>query len=79
MKDINLQLVDIFKRVLKNDKLRLNENTGSKDVEGWDSLAQVELISEIESHFEIEFALKDLSRMNTFGNICLLIQEKLSL
>ena len=76
MKDIRPQLIDIFKKVLKNEKLKLNENSTDKDVDGWDSLAQVELIAEIEQSFDIEFALKDISRMNSVGNIEQLIQEK---
>jgi len=76
MKDIRPQLIDIFKKVLKNEKLKLNDDSTDKDVDGWDSLAQVELISEIEQYFDIEFALKDISRMNSVGNIEQLIQEK---
>jgi acyl carrier protein len=78
MKEIKPQIEEIFRQVLKNDKLRLDDNMSNKDVEGWDSLAQVELISQIEQHFDIEFTLKDLPRLSSVGSIILLVQEKIN-
>jgi acyl carrier protein len=76
MNDVRPQILDIFKQVLKNEKLRLSDTLTHNDVDGWDSLAQVELISQIEQQFEIEFTLKDLPRLNSVGNIIQLVQEK---
>jgi acyl carrier protein len=76
MKDIRTELIEIFRKVLKNEKLKLEDKFTDKDVEGWDSMAQVELISEIEQNFDIDFTLKDIPRISSFGSIIQLIQEK---
>ena len=38
----------IFRHVLKNESLNLTETTTAHDVDGWDSLTNMLLISEVE-------------------------------
>ncbi|MBK7028863.1 MAG: acyl carrier protein [Bacteroidales bacterium] len=78
MTDIKNELTLIMRRVLKQENLSLKEDFTDRDIEGWDSMAQVELIAEIEEHFNIEFSLKDLPRLNSVKNIIQLIEEKTS-
>ena len=78
MSEIEVRLLEIFRHILKNDKLVLHSNSSSKDVKGWDSLAQVELIAEMEQVFQVEFTLRDIINMTSFGSIIKLISEKKS-
>ncbi|MBK7172883.1 MAG: acyl carrier protein [Bacteroidales bacterium] len=75
MTDIKNELTLIMRRVLKQENLSLKEDFTDRDIEGWDSMAQVELIAEIEEHFNIEFSLKDLPRLNSVKNIIQLIVQ----
>lgn len=46
--------------------LKVSRETVSTDVKGWDSLAHVSLMMEIESKYDIEF---DLEKMMSFANV----------
>ena len=47
------QLQEIFRDVFADDAIVLQGTTTSSDIEDWDSLAHIQLISEIENHFGI--------------------------
>jgi acyl carrier protein len=49
----------------------------AKDVDGWDSLAHMALIVEIENAFQIKFKLKDLNKMKNVGSMIDIIMAKL--
>jgi len=67
----------IFRRILDNDLLVLTDELTAADVEGWDSLSHIALITEIEEAFSIKFKLKELNKMKNVG-ICIdIIKTKL--
>lgn len=45
----------IFRKVLKRDDITLTESTTAHDVDGWDSLTNMVLITEIENKFGSAF------------------------
>jgi acyl carrier protein len=49
----------------------------ARDVEGWDSLTHMEIITEIEAVFNIKFKLKDLNKLKNLGTLIELIESKL--
>ena len=53
------QLQEIFRDVFADDAIVLQGTTTSSDIEDWDSLAHIQLISEIENHFGIQFTLQE--------------------
>ena len=72
------EVQEIFRDVLDNEEIVLNENTVADDVEGWDSLAHVQLVSEIQKKFGIKFSAKEMISWDTVGDMCKTIQSKLS-
>jgi acyl carrier protein len=48
----------------------------AKDVEGWNSLNHMILVSEIEKAFSIKFKLKDLNKMHNVGDMIDIIASK---
>ena len=48
--EIVRELDTIFRDILKNENIALTPETPAKDVEGWDSLTNMRLISAIEKH-----------------------------
>jgi len=46
-------------------------------VERWDSLAQVSIVSAIESEFDLSFNAKDIERITSFEGARFLVEEKL--
>lgn len=63
------QLQDIFRNVLKNDDVVLDDDTTADDVEGWDSLAHVTIVIAIEKHFNVKFSVKEMLKWNSVGKM----------
>jgi acyl carrier protein len=76
--DIVSKLTPVFRRTFKNDSLIISDDLTANDVEGWDSLTHMLLISEIENTFSIKFKLKELNKMKNVGDMIHLIEDKLA-
>ena len=72
----NVQVV--FRNVLKDESLVLTDETVADDVEGWDSLTHVQLISEIEKFFNVKFSLREMLSWKTVGKMIDCIEKKVS-
>jgi acyl carrier protein len=68
----------ILTSVLGHDNFELQENLSAKDVDGWDSLTHMIIITEIEAKFEVRFKLKELNKLNNMGNHLDLVSNKLA-
>lgn len=75
--EITNKLTPVFKKVFNNDTLIISDELNANDVEGWDSLTHMLLITEIESVFAIKFKLKDLNKMKNVGDMINIINSKL--
>lgn len=71
------QVQSIFKDVLKNDDVVLADDTTAQDVNGWDSLTHVEIISEMEKHFGLRFSLKEMLSWRNVGKMLDTLEKKL--
>lgn len=60
--------VDIFTSVFDVDRSELNENFNFNDVEKWDSLTHLTLISELETAFDVVFETEDILHFGGFLN-----------
>ena len=74
--DIDTRLANVFRTVFKNPTLELSDTTTARDVPGWDSLAHISLISEIEGEFGIKFKLKELMNFENVGDLRRLVVAK---
>ena len=75
--EILQQLNDIFRRVL-NNKLTLTYDMSAKDVDGWDSMTNLMLISEIEKHYDIHFKMREIVKLANVGELCDTILKKIA-
>jgi acyl carrier protein len=71
------KLTEVFRKVFKNDSLNLTNELTANDVDNWDSLSHMLLITEIENSFSIKFKLKDLNKMRKVGDMIDIIMSKL--
>lgn len=69
-------LDQVFCKVLKRDNITLTETTTANDVEGWDSLTNMLLISEIEKTFQLHFSFREIVRLKNVGDLCAAIARK---
>ncbi|MAI78968.1 MAG: hypothetical protein CL917_08510 [Deltaproteobacteria bacterium] len=72
--DIEVELQSVFREVFDADDLCIDRATTATDVEGWDSMAQINLIVAVEKHFSVKFPAAELSEMRQGdGNVGILL------
>ena len=71
-------LTPIFADVLDQPDIQLHPESNASNVDGWDSLAHINLVVAIERRYRIKFALGDLQDLKNLGEMVALIQKKTS-
>ena len=66
------RLEDVFCDVFDRES-KLTESTTAADVEDWDSLRHITLVSAIESEFDQRFPMKDVVSLKNVGDMVSLI------
>jgi acyl carrier protein len=69
MSSTDEKLKNILMKVLLIDKNTISDNMSRKKVEEWDSMAQLMLVSEIESAFNVVMSDEDIMEIQTVGDI----------
>lgn len=60
---------NIFRDNFDDDSLVLTRETTADDIEDWDSLEQINLLTAIEKKFNIKFKLADVRNLKNVGNL----------
>ena len=76
--DIFNGVQDIFRDIFDEDDMIIGDKTNSEDVEDWDSLNHINLVSAIEKEFKIKFALGELMTLKNVGEMIDLMIKKLA-
>jgi acyl carrier protein len=63
------KMTEVFRDVFGNDELGICESTNAEDIEEWDSLYNITLISELEDTFSVEFTLEQIASFKNVGEI----------
>lgn len=77
-KQILEELNAIFKAAFDNEQLVIDENTSAKDIEDWDSLMQITLVTQIEKKYNVEFNIDDVLNLQNVGDMVDLIYRELN-
>ncbi len=77
--EIIAKLKDIFLDVFDLDDVVLTPDTTADDIEEWDSLEHINLISAVESTFKMKFKMKEVSTMKNLGEMISIIEERTKL
>lgn len=72
------KLTSVFQEVFSDDNLVLNDEMTANDVEKWDSLTHMLMISTVEEQFGVRFKLKELNKLKKTGDIVDILEEKLN-
>lgn len=67
--EILSKVEEIFRDVLDNEEIVLNDTTTANDIEEWDSLTHIQLIVAIEKYFHIKFTSKEILSWNNIGEL----------
>ena len=68
------KLIEVFSDVF-DEEITVTPETTSSDIEEWDSLTHITLISEVEDAFGIKFAMKDVLGMKNVGDMVEIIRK----
>lgn len=71
------KLTTVFCQVFDDENLVLTEEMTSDDVEKWDSLTHMQLITGVEKEFGIKFKLREILGWNNVGEMIRSIEGKL--
>lgn len=67
--DLHSQLEDVFRQVFDNEHLTLRDDMTAPDIEGWDSVAHINLMFGIEQAFGVRFKGNELADMKNIGEL----------
>ncbi|WP_396601140.1 acyl carrier protein [Algibacter sp. R77976] len=65
-----------FVKVLEHDNFTLTESTTANNVDGWESITHMMIITDIEKTFNIKFKLMDLMSMENIADLISTIQKE---
>lgn len=75
-RDVHAELTTVFRDVFDDEKIALRDETTAKDVEGWDSLTNIDLVVAVEKHFKIKLTTRDVAGLKNVGELIRLVQTK---
>jgi len=74
--EIYKSMTEIFHEVFMRDDIVLSPELTAKDVTGWDSFKQVEIIISSEEQYGIKFTTKELDNLQSVGDLVSLVKQK---
>ena len=74
--EIALQMKGVLTEILKHENFEIHDELVAADVDGWDSLTHMEIITGIEDNFNVKFKLRELNKLKNMGSLIELIQAK---
>jgi acyl carrier protein len=77
MDSLLTEVQDIFRAVFDQPDLVVVRESNAATIDGWDSLAHINLIVAIEKKFQIKLSLSELQDLKDAGDIIDLIHTKL--
>lgn len=75
---VHQKLTSIFQDNFEDDTLQLEDQFTAKDISGWDSLMQVNLVVSIEEEFDVRFTTDEIASISCIGEMKQAISSKLA-
>ena len=72
IKELNV----LFQNVLKKGEVKLEVESTTDDVEGWDSLTNMLIINTVEKTYNIKFGCREIIKLKNVGDLCDAIIKK---
>lgn len=74
--EIYEKLNEVFRDVFDDESITVNDETVASDVEGWDSLAHINLMATVQEEFEIKIPMKDIVELKNVGDLVNIIESQ---
>jgi acyl carrier protein len=69
-------LTEIFNDVFMVDDMKLTPSLSAKDVAGWDSFKQIEIMVSVEERFNIKLNTREIDSLKCVGDLAEVIAKK---
>ena len=76
MNEIYERLNDIFRDVFDDESICVNPSTTANDIEDWDSLSHITLVSAVEDEFRMKFSMKEVVGMQNVGEMATIVAAR---
>jgi acyl carrier protein len=76
--DILNRVQEILRDVLQQPSLIITRESSAKTVTGWDSLAHVDILWNVEHDFSVRFALGEVQDLKNIGDMVDLLERKIA-
>ncbi|SHI35411.1 acyl carrier protein [Aquimarina spongiae] len=73
---IKERISNVLTSILEHSNFEMHDELTAKDVDGWDSLSHMMIITKIEEEFGIRFKLRELNKLKNMGALVSLVQSK---
>ena len=75
-REIFTRLNKVFQDVFDDDSIRITPATTADDIEDWDSLEHITLISAVEKEFRMKFKMKEVTSMKNVGEMAAIVEAR---
>ena len=75
---IEARVQGVFRKVFRKPELVLEKTMNSNNIEGWNSLANINLIIGLEKEFAVKMKAGEVIRLKNVGELFQLVELKLS-
>jgi acyl carrier protein len=70
-------LTAIMRKVFKDQTLVARPEIRAQDVTGWDSIAHIRFVLEVERGFKVKFATTEIAKFGNIGELAEMVEKKL--
>lgn len=74
--EIIKRLTEVFRDVFGDDTITITEKTTANDIDDWDSIEHINLISAVENEFSMRFKMREVSGMKNVGEMIDIISQR---
>ena len=75
-REVFARLDRVFQDVFDDPGIRVTPATTADDIEDWDSLEHITLISAVEREFRMKFKMGEISSMRNVGEMARIVMER---
>ncbi len=76
--DIMTELNGVFRQLFEDESLVVTRTTTADDIDDWDSITHMILITAVEKKFGVKFSIAELTTLNMVGDLADLVEKKLA-
>ncbi len=74
--EIYTALTEMFRDIFQRDDMELTPTLNARDVQGWDSFKQIEIVMASEERWGIKFRTRELDSLQSVGDLVAMIGRK---